>query len=72
MTNRTITLTVALEHEMRTDDVQVITDAIEMIKGVLSVTPIVFDHAAHMNAYSSRKQLRAEFYEKIEELFKDK
>ncbi len=48
MTDRVHSLVVVLEKDVRVDDVEALTAAIAQLRGVLSVEPIVADHAAHM------------------------
>lgn len=55
MTDTTINLTVALDREYRDDDVQVIIQAIKMIKGVQDVCYIVFDNADKSNAWCAER-----------------
>lgn len=56
MTDRVITLYVALEHEMRVDDVEEITRAIRMVKGVadVAVRPRSPDDMVRMCAAGTR------------------
>lgn len=70
MTDRTICLTVALENEIRTDDVEFIENAIRAIRGVLDVSHIIYDSEAHMNKWVYSTQLRKEFITKFNEVFK--
>jgi len=44
MTNRHAGYIVALDHNLREDDAENITNAIKMLKGVLSVQPVEGDH----------------------------
>lgn len=53
MTDRVINLLVTLESQMRSDDVQCVIDAIEMIKHVLKVQYNIFNGSDQMNANSS-------------------
>jgi hypothetical protein len=48
MTDRVHSLTVVLEQDVREDDVQSLTKAIHMMRGVLSVTNEVADLNSHM------------------------
>ena len=43
MTDRYFALTVLLERDIREDDLEAVTDAIQMVKGVLKVEPHVTD-----------------------------
>jgi hypothetical protein len=60
MTNRVNTLTVVLERPIRTDDVQSIVDAIQHIRGVLSVANGEVDHAMFGARTQERIRLRRE------------
>lgn len=48
MTDRINAFTVVLDHDIRDDDVEPLLTAIRMLRGVLSVTPHVADHTAHV------------------------
>jgi len=65
MTDRIKGFVVTLEQDVREDDVAAITDAIGMIRGVLSVDPSVVDHEDHMN----RVRIRAEIQKRLWEAF---
>ena len=74
MTDRIHALTVVLDRDYREDDVQVIIDAIKMIKGVSSV-----EHDQHVTSYEdyfNRELVRAELqralYKTISDFFKPK
>jgi len=49
MTDRIKGFVVTLEQDMREDDVEAITNAIRMVRGVLDVARSVVDHDDHMN-----------------------
>lgn len=53
MTDRLKGFIVTLDHDIRVDDAQVLVDAIKLLRGVLSVKPLVSnieDHIAHERA----------------------
>lgn len=54
MTDRVATLTVVLDREYRTDDVQMIVDAVKMVKGVQTVE---LGPVADMNHYMAKEQV---------------
>jgi hypothetical protein len=58
---------VTLDKDYREDDVQVIRQAIEMIKGVLSVDEVIADSDDHMN----RQRIAMEFKKKIFDVLND-
>ena len=57
MTDRIHSLTVTLERDIREDDLDQITNAIKMIKGVLSVAEHVADSASYMAEMRARAEL---------------
>lgn len=59
MTDRYIALTVTLETTIREDDAEPIIQAIEMIKGVRSVCPVVADAQTHWAKENARQELIA-------------
>ena len=63
MTDRTRLLTVVLDHDYRTDDVQGIIDAIQMIKGVIAVDLNVADPEQHMAIKAAKRELQDKIYE---------
>lgn len=65
MTDRFKGFIVTLEDDMRSDDAQCVIDAIEMIKHVKSVKPVVANYDDHMN----RERVRLELWNKIYDLF---
>lgn len=71
MTDRTICLTVALEKEMRVDDVEVIENAIKAIRGVLDIEHITFDSHTSMNKWAMGQQIKIDFFKKIQKAFEE-
>lgn len=65
MTDTTISLVIALDKEIRVDDVQPIIDAISMIKRVIGVKINVWESSDEMNAYAYRSQFMRNFQNKI-------
>lgn len=63
MTDRIHSFTVALDQNIRDDDVQPIIDAIQMIKHVLSVTPHVADADAYMAESRAKTELRQKLWD---------
>jgi hypothetical protein len=63
MTDRTNYLTVVLDGTYREDDVESITDAIAMIKGVIDVKINVTDPIEYMAVSSAKHDLRKKLYE---------
>jgi len=63
MTDRTNYLTVVLDRQYRDDDVEAITDAIAMIKGVINVEINVTDPTEHMAITNAKHNLRMKLYE---------
>lgn len=61
MTDRIRTLTVVLDKDYRDDDVQAITDAIEMVKGVIKVDT----HVLNIHDYTARTTARNEIAQKL-------
>ena len=66
MTNRIKGFTITLEKDIREDDIQPILDAIQMIKGVASVTSKVSDSVDHMARERVKSELRDKFYNFIQ------
>lgn len=60
MTDRVNTITVALDHEMRVDDVQAIVDAIKAMRHVLDAKPGDVEPA-----WAIREQMRMEFRKRL-------
>jgi len=61
MTDRYHALTVVLDRDIREDDAEPILAAIQMIKGVQSVTP----HVADLGEHVARERIRIEIGQKI-------
>lgn len=57
MTDRVFALTVVLEKDIRTDDVEAITNAIKMIRGVLNVAEHITDPSTYMAEERARREL---------------
>jgi hypothetical protein len=65
VTERTRSLVVALDKEYREDDVQVIINAIKMIKGVIDVNMNIFDGKDHMNSWASQLDFRTKIIKSL-------
>jgi hypothetical protein len=61
------TLTVVLQRDNRSDDVQGLIDAISMFKGVASVKMHVTDLTAHMAQERARMDMRKKIYAALED-----
>lgn len=61
MTDRVKGFTVSLKEDIRVDDVQMIIDAISMIKGVQHVEPSIVKH----EDYFARERVKSEMREKM-------
>jgi hypothetical protein len=61
MTDRLKGFIVTLEDDFRTDDAEAIISAIQMVRHVQSVEPIVADYNDHM----ARERVRSEFRDKL-------
>ncbi len=57
MTDRYHTLTVVLERDTRTDDVEALIAAIQQMRGVLKVSGVVSDMDSHMAEERARREL---------------
>lgn len=64
MTDRFYALTVALDHDIRSDDAEALMTAIKMMKGVLSVTGEVSD----TGNYVAEMRVKAELGKKLWEV----
>jgi hypothetical protein len=64
MTDRVHALTVILDREFREDDVQAITDAIGMMRGVLRVET----HVTDIDFYAAREQAKYELRQEMREV----
>ena len=62
MTDRVKGFTVTLEKDIRIDDVEVIMQAIRMIRGIADVEPSISTHEDHMNRQRIKYELRDKFY----------
>ena len=67
MTDRYAALTVTLDGPPRSDDAQVIIDAIKMIRGVAGVVPVVAD----VNAYWAKETAKMELLYKLIEMVRE-
>lgn len=67
MTDRVKGFTVTLEKDIRTDDVEVILNAVRMIKGIAHVEPSLSTHEDHINQERLKWELRDKFYNFIQE-----
>ena len=67
MTDRIKGLTVTLEEDIRDDDCEIIISAINMIKGVISVST----HVTEMDHHMAKEQLKHELKGKIYDLVKN-
>lgn len=63
MTDRLNTLTVALEHDMRTDDAQGLINAIMRMRGVLSVKGNIIDGTAWVAEERVRHELKERLWQ---------
>jgi hypothetical protein len=61
MTDRIHSLTVTLERDFRTDDIEMLSNAIRMLKGVIAVT----EHVADATSYMAEARARRELTQKI-------
>jgi hypothetical protein len=66
MTDRVKGFTVTLERDIRVDDVEIITNAISMIKGVASVEPSI----SNIDDQMARDRVKSEVREKLMELYR--
>jgi hypothetical protein len=66
MTDRIHSLTVVLERDNRSDDVEALANAIRMFHGVLSVEMHVSDISSHMAEERAMMALRKKVYEALE------
>lgn len=68
MTDRVRYVTVMLDQEYRTDDVEAITNAIHMVKGVKTVT---LGKPVDVNDYINRQAIGMELHEKLSTALRD-
>jgi hypothetical protein len=66
MTDRYDTLTVVLEHDIRTDDAKCLIDAIRMLRGVLTVQGQVADAHSLAAEHRARWDLRNKLLQMID------
>jgi hypothetical protein len=67
MTDRVHALTVVLDKDIRDDDVQVIIQAIQMIRHVADVSA----HVADLETYAARARVREDLRDRMFKLWKD-
>jgi len=67
MSDRTVALTVVLDHDYRIDDIKPIMDAIEMIKGVTKVEANVADMGTYVAYSRARTDLEAILFNALRE-----
>ncbi len=65
MTDRINALTVVLENDIRTDDADLLVNAISMIKGVISVEKNVSDSESYIASERARMKLGTKLWEVI-------
>lgn len=70
MTDRHFGYIVVLEQEIREDDAEPILAALRMIKGVLSVEPVIGAMEVHIAQARERTRLREKLYKFVESLNK--
>lgn len=66
MTNRYCSFIVVLDQDLRQDDAQVLVDAIKLLRGVLTVTPL----AADANYQTAELRARIDLNEKLLKILK--
>lgn len=67
MTDRIQALTVVLDCDIRTDDVQRVVEAIEMVRGVASVSE---QHVANLEDYMARERVRQQLGKTIFDVYR--
>lgn len=67
MTDREVGYIVTLEKSMREDDTEDIKTAILMIKGVISIEPVVEDINLHIAKTTARYELGKKLYQALKE-----
>lgn len=65
MTDRVHSLIVVLDHDIRVDDVESITNAIGMLKGVLTVSGKISDLTSHMAEERARYELGQKIFDVV-------
>jgi len=63
MTDRANGLFVALEQDIRTDDIEALEGAITMLRGVLSVSRNITDFNSHIASERARRELSEKLWE---------
>ena len=71
MTDRVKGFTVTLEKDIRIDDVEVIMQAIRMIRGIADVEPSISTSEDYMNRQMVKHELREKFWNDMHLLQKD-
>jgi hypothetical protein len=67
MTNRYNAVVVTFDRDIREDDAEAIINAIQMLKGVLSVTPNVSDINMHVAESRVKRELTDRLYDVLNE-----
>ena len=68
MTDRIKGFTVALDKDIRVDDIEFVVNAIKMIKGVVGVKSLVVDHSDYVARTRYRREVQEKMYKLLEEL----
>lgn len=68
MTDRVHSFQVVLEEDIRIDDIELVVNALRMVKGVLAVEPIVTDFAAAMAEVRAKDQMREKLITLVKEM----
>ncbi len=68
MTDRIKGFTVALDKDIRIDDVEHIVTAIKMIKGVMNVAPLVSDSSDFIARSRYKKEVQDKIFKMLDEL----
>lgn len=69
MTDRIRHLTVVLDRDIRTDDIEPVITALHMVKGVASVEAHITDLRHHIAMNSVRSEIEGKLYEAIGQIF---
>lgn len=67
MTDRINALTVVLDHDYRDDDIEVVIQCIQLLRGVISVTPNITDISDHIALARAKQELREKLYKALED-----
>ncbi len=67
MTDRIYAISVALEHDIRDDDIEPLLNAIRMLRGVAAVKT----HVSDLEAWNARVQARQELVKKLYDALRD-